>query len=78
MKIWYVNFTNGSPHYSVAYVEAATEKAARARLREYVDKCLADEYYDDTVYKDAILPEEQWEVILADRPFMYVLGSGCR
>lgn len=78
MKIWHIQFTNHTPHWSTCYIEAATEKAARKKLREYLAAVDSDSYYDDTIWNEAILPEEQWEVSLVERPFRFVLGSGCR
>lgn len=78
MTIWEIKDFSGadSPHWDVAYVEAATAAEALAAV---ADAIRSDKYA--TVWgggPDAKLDTSTWAVRAAPRPLLFVLGGGCR
>jgi hypothetical protein len=62
-----------SPHAEAALVQAGSEDEAKALLYD----ALGDE--DDrpeTVW--GVAPLDQWRVVPAEGPILYLLGGGCR
>ena len=75
MTIWQIEFQSDDPHWSIAFVEANTDIQAKEKLLAI----LKDEHQrPDTVWKDSEWPIEEWKVSARERPFLFILGAGCR
>jgi hypothetical protein len=74
MKIWSItNWTTDSPHWSVAYIEAKTAK----RAADILENVISSEDRD-TIWSHEVKPRSEWQVKEYERPFVFILGSGCR
>jgi len=71
MKIFSIfGWQTGEPHWYAAFVEAETAEEAKDIL-EKVDMGERFEVW-------AVEPRKDWEAVEVERPFLFVLGSGCR
>lgn len=77
MTVYRITGFSEGPHWSVAYIEAASAATAMDVLAAKIGKPDNDSFdRPDTVWD--VNPREEWVVAEADRPLVFVLGAGCR
>lgn len=75
MKIWQIEFCDGSPHWPACFIEAETADGAG----DVLEARLADEdSRPETVYEDTAWPRPEWQITEAKRPLVFILGPWCR
>ncbi len=73
MTIWSIeNWCDNDPHWSAAFIEAESAYAAQQIMIERLQSDI------DTIWKDHLLPPEQWTITEVNHPFVFILGQGCR
>lgn len=73
MSLYAIDGFDDGPHWESAFVEADTPEGAARILAALIEK---DDVGGGTVWN--VQPLDKWRIKLADRPFLFILGSGCR
>lgn len=81
MRLWRVTGfqDDEAPHWHVAFVEAADEPSARRAVWDVLtdDEARPDEVWGWSEPWEEAAPKG-WRVEEVERPFVFVLGGGCR